>query len=438
MAHEPRVEGETEIAEAEKAGFDSVEAFNTAGFPEFLAKFPDAETFDVADMEALETRFNAFQKKNEAANGLGEVLEEELAEHELGIKFGDEAIERHVGERFDSLAIENPEKVVEIAEALEAFQTLKVDIAENQKKLAELYEEGNLEKALEELKKKKEILETAAEAGPGKLARIGLPLLVAYEKFMHGRNVESTETLLKHTKGGTYHRTREEMEADVKKYTSAQRQNEARLALPDYSVEFNRESIEEAIKQTEEEIKDKTAKIVALEDLEKKHAGDKAQFAEIKKMLVLGVGTNEELKKVAMEKVVDKLDKLLASDPNEAQLYFEKVKEISSNNVLGIDYLNGKGAEMQKFIESAIDVRLAKDMKETIVKTKFGNKAYDKMAKSIKGYLERLKVGTREGDDARAFVLETFKSIGAEIAKTDKAKALLIRFMHVQLQSVAA
>lgn len=439
MAHEPvrMEEGEVEFADTERPAFDPVAAFNTPGFAEFLAQFDDADTFDVGNAEALETRFNAFNNKNESAMGLAAVLEGELAGHELGIKFGDEAIERHIGERFDSLAVENPEKVNEIAEALREFDRIKEEMEENKAKLAELQGEGDLEAVLEELKKKKDILETAATAGPGMISRFGLPLAAAYEKFAFSHSVDFSREWLANNEGEPPVGTRAEKEAFVKKRSSAREQNDARLALKGYSVEFNKKSIEAAIEQTEAEIKEAASRIEAIEDLERKHFGDRARFAEIRQMLLLGVGTNEELKEAAIERAVDKLESILEKDPYEAQLLFEKMKEVSANNTFGIDYFKGKQDEAQKMLEEKMQERLTADMKKAIEKTPFGNRAYDKMLKSLRGFIEKTKIGTREGEDARALVLETLRSIASEIAATDKAKALLIRFMHVKLQAVA-
>ncbi len=440
MANEPvgAKEGAEIVEKIEKAGFDSVAAFNTEGFAEFLAEYDDAENFDPASEGGLlETRFNAFKNTKEAARGLSDVFARELDQQGLGIRFEDEMLAKHIGERVEGLAHENPGKVNEIFEQVTEFNQLLEEIEAAEEEIAKYESKGDLESALEELNKKKEILEKAADT-TGMLGGLVTKLAAAYEGFAFKDSVEFAENWLANNEGDSPVESRKDIEAFVAERSSARAKHDARLALKGYSIKPKAENVEAALEQTEKEIALTTQKIEALDKLEEKGKLATKRFTEIREALLMGVGTNKALKEVAMEKAIDRLDDLLNSNPDEAQLYFEKMKQVSESNGLGIDYFNGKAEEAQKEVEKRIDARLAEDMKKAIEKSQFGSKAYDNMTKSLEVFVKKNKIGTKEGDAARTFVFDTLKSIAKVISPNDKARGLLLRFMIVKLQGAAA
>ncbi len=442
MANEPigaKEGAETEVeGKANKEGFDSVAAFNTEGFAEFLANYDDAENLDPASEEGLlETRFNAFKNTKEAAKGLSDVFAREIDGQGLGIRFEDELLATHIGERVEGLAHENPAKVNEIFEQVSEFNRLLGEIEDAEEEIAKFESKGDLESALEKLKEKKDILEKASDT-TGALGGFVSKLAAAYEGFAFKNSVEFAENWLANNEGDSPVETRKEMEDFIAERTSARGKYSARLALEGYSIKPKSEDVDAALEQTEKEILIITQKIEALDTLVEKNKVATKRFAEIREALLMGVGTNKALREAAMEKAIDRLDDLLNSNPDEAQLYFEKMKQVSESNGLGIDYFNGKADEAQKEVEKRIDVRLAEDMKKAIEKSSFGSKAYDNMAKSLEAFVKKNKIGTKEGDTARTFVFDTLKSIAKEISPNDKARGLLLRFMIVKLQGAAA
>ncbi len=427
-----------ESTEAEAAAiesFNSVEAMNTAGFPEFLAKFPDAEAFDVNDKKAMETRFGAFKSKAEAAREMSGFFKEELRGQNLGIDFENAELQGLIGGRIESMAFENPEKVNEIFETLSKFEELTKQVSSAEKTIAALSGEGDLDAVLEEFKKKKEILESAAETerfftGAGFVS----PLLAAYEKFAFGFTVDYAKEWLATHEGSPTVTTRKEMEEFIKDRTTARRRNDARVTLKkEYMIEPDGAAIEKALEETNKKIEELSRQSAALAELEQARDMASDQVRDIRDMILAGVGTNEQLKELAKKKAHDKLTKLMNSNPDEAQKFFEDLDRVSTDNSLNIDYLGDKRDKFQEDIETHITTKVAADMRKAIETTSFGPKAYDKLVRSLESFLKRQKVGTKEGDDAHAFVIDTLKSIAQEVGAKDKAKGILIRFMLSRL-----
>jgi hypothetical protein len=413
--------------------FDAVEAMNTAGFVEFLAKFKDSETFDTEDKETIKVRFEAFKTKREASSKLSSVFKAELGNQGLDVEFKDAELAPHIGERMEAMAHENPEKVNEIFAAVTEYESLLMQIMAAKKRVTEMAQKGNLETSLEALKEKQRVLETASESN------LLTPLFAKYESFAFRVSVDFARDWLAKNTGEPPVSSRAKMEAFVKERGNERRLNDARIAVVrDYAIELSGTAIEAALEKTKKEIEDMSTQIESLNRLEKEFGGAQKRFLEIRELLLAGIGTNDALKEIAKKKVKDRLAVLMNSDPEKAQDLFENVLKVDNNNAFGIDYLDGKQAEMQKEIEKRIDERVSADMKSVVEKTPFGTKAYDKLAKSLEGFLKKNKLGTKEGDEARSFVLDTLKTIAKDIMPKDKARGLLIRFMLARLSGQTA
>lgn len=408
------------------------EAYNTEGFVEFLAEFPDAEAVE-NDQELFETRFLAFKHKAETATKLSSLFKTELVSQELGIEFGDGQLQKHIGGRIESLSRENPEKVNEVFEALDTSDKLRAQIAEAEQKIAELVAKGDLEKTRQEFEKKQKILEKAKETqdfftGGGIL---GTPIAAFYEKLVFGKSadVEFAKKRLETVDTDPGARTKEELEAFVEAQSGSRDRLDALMSLRDYKVWPTSGSIDRALEQTKKDIEAVMAQMDMLEQLKVKHAEAKERFEQIRELLLAGVGTNKDLAEIAKKAAAQKLKRLMETDPDKAQSFFEDLREASDENSLDIDYLGNKEKRLQKQIEKLVDEKIAEDMKSIVEKTPFGPKAYDKLAKSLESFLSRQKVGTKEGDRARAFVVDTLVSIAKDLAVTDKSRALLLRLL---------
>ncbi|MFA6158307.1 MAG: hypothetical protein WC763_01635 [Candidatus Paceibacterota bacterium] len=423
-----------------KEQFDGVEAMNKAGFVEFLAQFKDAESFDANDAEALEVRYKAFQNKAETSKRLSSMIRSEAGLKDLGIEFTDAELEPHIGGRVEEIAHENPEKINELFDAMKEFQTLTNEVAEAEKRIAKLTESGDLEASVKELKKKQETLETAAETerfftGGGSW---GSRMAASYEKFTFGHAVDFAKDWLKKNPGEPEVGSRKEMENFVTENSGSRRRHEARLTVKnDYSIELDGDAIEAELEKTKTEIEARSAQLDALGELEKQHADAKERFAEIREMILAGVGTNEGLRDLAKKKASDRLSALIKSDPEKAMVFFGDLQKASGEPRFGINYVEGKEAELQKEIEVRIDERVTADLKNVIEKTPFGTKAYDKLMKSLEAFVGKQKIGTKEGDVARAFILDTLKKVADEISPADKARGLLVRFALARISAAS-
>lgn len=431
--------GERREAHEAIEGFDAEEAMNDREFVEFLAQFDDAETFDVDDLEQLKVRFDAFSNVHETSAKLPVFLRTEIQSQGIGMDF-DSVLEEQIGARMEQIAHEDPEKLNEIADAMEEFEGLYEEIKRSEERVAGFYKKGDLEDAIEELYKKKETLMKAAETeefltGAGFASRA----VALYERFAFGFSVEHAKEWLANNEGSPTVTTREEMEAFVAERSAARERHEARIAVQrDYSIEPDRKAIEKALSDTEFQIEQRFKQLKTLERLESEDSSNKARFEALRELLLAGIGANDHIRDSAKRLAAQKLSDLMDSDPEQAQTFFDNLRTVSADNSFDIDYIEGRDKELQAEIDARIEDRLMQDMREVIETSHFGGRPYDKLARSLERFLAKERLGSKEGQDAKDFVLDTLREIAADISPKDKARGILLRFLLARLSGKSA
>jgi hypothetical protein len=379
----------------EKPVFDSAEAFNTKGFAEFLAQHDDAESFDLDDADAIEARYKTYKNKEKAADGMVKFISTELKDQGLGIKFDDPELIGHIKEQMHSMALENPEKMGEIFEAVTEFDRLGKEIAQVEAKISELGEKGKIEETLAELEKKEGVLDKASD-----------------EVSWDSRFVTNLYAFFGSEDGIA--------------------RKGARVATQqEYGIKLDTEAISSELYETRQRIADMKKAITSLDQLEAFSVGAKERNAELEGILGAAFGANEAIHKMAREKVDKKLGELMKSKPDEAQKFLDTLRSVNGEGALAIDYFDVKGKEkdLQQRIDARIEQQILLDMQSVIEKTPLGDKSYDKLTKSLKAFVDRQEVGSKKGDDARRFVLKSLEEVAQQVAPKDKARSLLVRFM---------
>src|ERR1035437_17484 len=167
----------TNTAERVEQQFDIDQALNNKNFLKFLGKHPDAGDFDMKNPAEVGKRFETFEKKGVAAEGLKQVYKDHI-EKSMDIKLSPadlEAIEDEIERR----AIESPEDVATKVQELAQFVEVSTSVKELWNQLdasgaMDPYgDPGTLRTELESLKRQQDALGLAKRylgfAGKGRL-----------------------------------------------------------------------------------------------------------------------------------------------------------------------------------------------------------------------------------------------------------------------------
>lgn len=417
-------------AEEEQASlegdFDSAAALDAEGFPEFLAEFEDAEEFDPNDEAALKTRFEAFKNKENVADGMTGFIEKHIGSKGLAEAFDDPQIADMVHARIVEMAHEDPEKVNSIHESLAELATATEAIADIEERLSRCGAKKDLDEYLAGLEEKEKALADAKEVS-GFFSRKLIGLAAWYEKLAFGREVRENAQWLKEKEGQKDWALREDLERFNEEKTEAQRLNAARLKVRDeYQIDINPDAIELELLRTREDLRELREHIQTRDALEAARLDTVEQLGFLRSTLVRGLGLNEALRDAAQAKVAQKLDQLMESDPEEALRFFEKAREASGDDELGIDYLGDNadfwGEEIQRRIELAVN----EDIRAAVFSIKLGDKTFQRLMDSLEPFMEKL--GAKGEREARAFVVDALKAIMKERGAQDKASAIVLKF----------
>ncbi len=425
--------------EEQKGIFDPAEAMNTEGFPEFLARFPDAADFDPNATELLEVRYKAFVNTIPAIEGITKVLNTEPAMTKLGVEFGDEAIESHVATKLEEMAIYYPEKLNAIQETITEYNSLIGEIAQVDASIKEMWdnqEKREMHVDLENLKAKEQAL-VEAEKVSGFFRRKIIGLEAAFEKWAFGQSVADEKDWLEKNSGGSVE-PRALTEAFVEERSSARKGNEARLKVKnEYEIDINPAAIREALEETRDMIAIKESQISTLETLEKTHSLMTARFKEIRNVLIESVGATDALRAAAVEQVENKFDELLHSDPEKALEFFHTASEVSGDNAFGAEFFKDDRESTLLMIEKRIEHVVAQDIRKAVTETPLGSYAFNKMMQTLTKFLSKEKVGSKTGEEAKAFVMDTLNSLAERVVKRDKARGLMLKLAIGRLSAAA-
>ncbi|MFA6339246.1 MAG: hypothetical protein WCW87_04310 [Candidatus Paceibacterota bacterium] len=363
------------------------EAFSTIGFADFLARYEDAESA-TKDSDKVRERFAIFESQKKVAEGLqvlyrGDIKERggvELSHGEL------EFIKKSILEK----AIRSPEDLRIISEQLENYQKNNEAIARLEEEVGGLYDE---EKVADTIEKKKEKL---------------YQLKMSYGSFLWIRSCFSRSA-------------REDLKA--------RRSTEERI-----------EELESIVDQVKD-LENVADQIMDLEiaDLET----NKKEAASIRKELVGDVESIKLLDDLAKKNVKEQLADFMYrrnGEPTnlqkleEAQAFFEKLQEIDATRSDN-PYLKDVNIEIyQNHLNTLIEAAVQTEIKKAIESIRRRGVTLSDIEEKLEPFISKNKLGTKEGDEARQFIIKAITEVASGLDPKD-SKRMLISYIIERLNS---
>ncbi|MDO8575363.1 MAG: hypothetical protein Q7R78_01535 [bacterium] len=164
----------------------------------------------------------------------------------------------------------------------------------------------------------------------------------------------------------------------------------------------------------------------------------------LNELMVIG-DLKKELVDGAQRKLEDLLDTATTQTTiksfEEAEKYFEKMKSVGGSidqNLL--EGMNEK--EIQKGIDEGLENAVTGKIKDTLKNHSLGSNTFDKLEKSLSEFTDRSKLGSKENEEVRDFIVKTLEDtlklapaeVDADPTKA-KAKKILVKTLLVKLQS---
>lgn len=430
MAGNTSPEMEEIIAQSEAKGFDTDKALNTKGFLEFLAAHPKSDTFDMGDVGEVQKRFETFEVKGRVGKELKELYSSHI-EKEMGIKLdaGDQtSIDKHI----EKMAIENPEKILEIQDSLKMFKELPVEIGKLEEQLAQLGKVGELATKLDVLRNDKINLETTKESlGFVGKSKLTLKTLVCYAKAVP----MLFEVLPKIKFSDAY------AEDVLKRQSEINRQWGAREAVKDKFGKLDKEQTGKILTEVESEIVSIEKTLASINNIEKLKILSQDVFGDLRKELLGGVSDIAELTVAIQSKVNAQFQEMTRTGTiksmDQAQARFESLRTVAETTETGVNPLGAIDADaLQEALDIAMERMASQQILETVLRANMGTNALTKLEKSLEPFLEREKIGSKEGDEARELISKTLENVAKNLGTTneDKAKKLMIARILIKIK----
>lgn len=372
-------ENPSEIKSATGA-FDIDRALNTSRFAEFLGKFRDHSSLDFSDnspdAETIKERFEAFTLQEKVAKEYKK-LYSDIINRDIGVRLPETEFSC-IDDFFETQAVENPGSISEFHEEIQEFQRLPQDIAFAEKTLRDLGGSDNIK--------------TERDAIDDKL-----------RKAQDERDDEEGKDVEGKRRGRKQRR-----EAKAARLASIQQEID-RLQSKSISYTEKIESLDAANKAKEDI--GRQADELRLKIFE--------DFAPAKEIL-------EKAKAAASKKYEDMSNKASASSDlklyEQQQAYFDKVtgaKEL-------FDYTEDWNLfEKQGLLDERIQWIINLDIIAAIREFQLGGSSpLASLEQKLDSYLKKEQIGSRKGEDAREFILQTLQERAQ--AESEPAKLILL------------
>ena len=392
---------------SERDEFSVQSALDTPGFDEFLSQSQKAETLDMGDAEKIAELHATFERIPSVSEGIQDFLNTNEDFQSLGIDFKKGDFPDKFKEHISQMAHQSPEALADLSNIITEYTQTNEAVAEAEHGLEDEYgnilSAGQLTEKLYELHGRKAILSEAHEVS-GFFARRFAGLNAAIENFLF-KNCRS-EAL-------THYRSK----------------HDALLVVREsYNIDINPAAIEAAIEDTEQEIEIMANKVRVAEGLEKVRAETKAKIATDTQFISQVLLVNKDLQQLAWKQVETSIIRSV-SDPDKA---FEYIEQVRNSNVLrSIDAgrVDAQTTEWTRVIQEKVERTVSAEIEKALAHAKLGSNAFQNLQKSLSQFTETDRIGTKEGVEARTFVIGTLRSI-AEKNKTTpqgRAKNILIQ-----------
>ncbi len=392
-------------AEGESGGeFDLKKSINNKEFLNFLSNYEDAAELDLseANRAEIEKRYRAFESKEYISGEMTQLYKEEL-EPAFGIKLNKTNLEA-IDEYLANEALKDPARLNERAGELKNFFELKKDREDLEKEITFLGGEENSEAASKELARMRAEAEKKREIGKWS---------VGWRGFLNPKNSEIVRGLiatvgllapsLKAITGGQEGSIRKEFRSSDK---------EARLGL---------------FQGIEEKIDNLKKKEEFLKNYPTMKAATEAYFNNLKKEFFENFepakAIIEETSSAVAHEMAEFLTKEQAStNPMNvlegAHRYAEKLQKSRAELPIG-DLRSLPIKAFREEIDSRFELVIVDSIAKAVSEFAIKNKPLDEMRKSLKAYLSKESLGSKDRAGVKDFASRV---LATEIAKLSEGK----------------
>lgn len=391
--------GET-VLKAQESGVKDAAidaALNKKGFAEFVALYDDHEKILEGGPRTSEV-IKVFEKKDALRESAHKILTEQIGK-ELGKEQGLELTAEDMGgvdEFLAKMAVEDTEGFLKLAEKSEKFQADTTEVKALEERLKALgmdvnkgVEANDIGSTRESLLEKKYVLNSV------KNTDYASRTLQIVGSFLTGSKAKNA-------------------------VMGANRD----AALNKYGMETNwYGKIQDVDKQIEI-----TKGLIELQDLRRSLIGD--------------VFPNEVLGPVIQSKVSKYLSDLSLSTKLEelekAQSFLERAQLASEKGDTGVDYLGAIDEnKTQENIDAGLSAVIGAKVNEVIAQSTLGNNALSRLEKSLKEFIARETLGSKDKEEYRDFLVKHLEEQVASLSADheSKAKAVLIKRIIIKLNN---
>jgi hypothetical protein len=369
---------------------------NTAGFVEFLARFPEGAS-NADDEEALvEKRFEVFQKKEAVKAEIKRVYADQI-KHEMGFDLTDEDLSS-VDAYIEDAALSDPEDILELNQKLMGLKQLPEQISSLEDQLNSLGDVEGLQIKIADLEQKKETIQVVKDNAYSLQG-------IANMFFDVGAVKKTWDAARMVKKDGIPIQIGS---LNVAQMDLDQRIRDIRGALSDISVASR--------------FKEKIT----------------SDYIGLRKDIIGGIGASAEIAAVLRKKAFEEIERLtLRQDFDTMQKRFEEFQKIAETSDTGVDVLEGVDvAEMQEMIDASIERGALEMIVDKINGLRLGDNSLAKMEKSLEDFLKKQKLGSKTGQDVKRFVGVSIDTAERTLGNSvqDKAKRILLARIKIKFK----
>lgn len=404
---------ETTKAEAtvgHEDAFDIDKALTEKGFGEFLAVHDDYDSFDMDNSAFISEKYTQFKLQEKTAEVQVKLCKEYFSK-QVGFEmkgYDEECIKEVIYEK----SLKNPEEVRQRAERIKDYIEVPAQIAELEKRLAELGDTDILSQEMEDANTRATQLEIAkkmsSKIGKAKIwaAFIGNKLLSAVTNFEKAPDAA---------------------------HERAQKAKDVIDAYKNVKSEYGKisgeqmDSFGDALKERIVEIE---STIKAIVDVAEKKRVNEELFAQARKEIFGGVADYKSMVLSTQSRIKFFFDEMIANNDiksfDMAQEKLDKLKSVAKDP-LGMDLVGAfDGAETLESLQIKIDSRLQTQVQVTMERTikdiPPGDSSMGNLEKIIMNYAGRQKIGSKQGAEMKKFVTDSVAHIRGKLDNSPESR----------------
>ncbi len=414
--------------------FDAKKAMNTKGFPEFLGMHPDAKTFDSTDFAALKERFEIFTVKETVKREVKSIFIKNI-QQEMGFRLSPEdlaAADAH----FDTLAIESPEEIHALRERIQEFRELPKDINELESQLAALGGGAELPARLDQLKAERASLDKAK----GAVGFLGKTKM--WTKVLGSAIGVASSFIVSPISGkaeGLLHDMIDITGGTIDKISAARRLEKEHKAKGE---KLDRKKFNGISNRVDEQMKTVTETIAAIQTRNQVRAIALEMYSNARAEIMGSISGIAEIAEAVQARAQEHMEELAGRNSlrafEEMQRRYADWVNISESPNGGINVVEGQDIEATRnSINANIENKAGEEIINAVFNCKLGANSLNKLEQSLKGYIDRERIGSREGDEVRTFVREALEEAvdGLPDDTDGNAKRMLVSHILITLNN---